>query len=143
MFVPDVLKRYAIVARYITAGITGLTVNVAVLFLLSHFFGVWYLFASAIAFVVSLFISFTLQKLWTFKDRGMEIVGRQFLVYLAIALFNLGLNSVLMYFFTSILGIWYVVSQLLTSALVGISSFFLYRAFVFTVVPGAPTHSHL
>ena len=129
----------SIIARYIVAGVIGVVVNVGVLYGLTHFLGMWYLAASMVSFVVSLLVSFALQKMWTFQDRGMQVAGRQFLVYLAIALFNLGLNSLCMYFFTSILGIWYVISQLLSSGLIAISSFFLYRAFVFTVVPSVPT----
>ncbi len=128
----------SIIARYIVAGVVGVAVNVGVLYGLTRFFGVWYLAASVVSFIISLLVSFALQKMWTFQDRGMELAGRQFLVYLAIALFNLGLNSLCMYFFTSILGIWYVMSQLLSSGLIAISSFFLYRAFVFTAAAPVP-----
>jgi putative flippase GtrA len=62
----------------------------------------------------------------------MDVAGRQFLVYFSIAIFNLLLNSLLVYFFTGVLGIWYVGSQVIAAGLIGISSFFLYRAFVFS-----------
>jgi glycosyltransferase involved in cell wall biosynthesis/putative flippase GtrA len=129
---PETVAIVSRITRYISAGCIGLAVNVGTLYTLTHFFNIWYLASSAIAFSMALVVSFTLQKFWTFRNRHMDVAGRQFLVYFSIAIFNLLLNSLLVYFFTGVLGIWYVGSQVIAAGLIGISSFFLYRAFVFS-----------
>src|SRR3989344_279145 len=58
--------------RYIISGGTGAVVNLATLFVLVHFFQVWYLLSVIMAFVVAFFVSFSMQKFFTFNDDSLE-----------------------------------------------------------------------
>lgn len=117
--------------RYLVSGGTAATVNIGLLYVFTEKFGVWYLAASVLSFCCAFAVSFAMQKWWTFRDRGIDMVGLQLGLFLGVALVNLGLNTLLMYVFTDVLGIWYVLSQVLSSGLIAIESFIAYRLFIF------------
>ncbi len=121
------------VARYLVAGGTGAFVNLGTLFVLVHFGEFYYLTGSVVSFLVAFSVSFILQKLWTFRDfeKNNALVGKQLYRYLLIALFNLFLNVLFMYFFVDIFGFWYMLAQFVSAGLIAILSYYLYKFFVF------------
>ncbi len=119
------------IARYIVSGGTGAAVNIGTLFILVHWFGVWYLAASITGFLVSFFVSFTLQRYWTFGHRTAEGLGRHATLYLATLVFNAALNTGIVYVLVHLLSTWYVLAQLIAGLLVALASFFIYRSVVF------------
>ena len=129
------VRAYHIV-RYLISGGTAALSNIGFLFLLVHFFHVHYLYASGIAFIMSIAVSFTMQKFWTFQDTPLHDVHVQFTRYLVVLLVNLALNTLLMYIFVEEMGLWYLYAQILATALVAIVGYFGYTYFVFR---GRPT----
>lgn len=119
--------------RYLISGGTAAASNLAFLFLLVHFFEVYYLYASVIAFILSIAVSFTMQKFWTFQDSLLHDVRMQFGRYLVVLVANLVLNTLLMYVFVEYLGWWYVYAQVVATGIVAIVGYFGYRNFVFRV----------
>ena len=117
--------------RYIISGGTGAVVNIGTLFVLTHFLGVWYLASSVIAFIVSCFVSFYLQRTWTFEQNLPGTVTRHMSLYLAVALFNLALNTAIVYVCVEYIGLWYVLAQIVASVIVAVSSFFIYQHLIF------------
>ena len=59
------------IVRFLISGSSAAGINLGTLFVLTHFFDVWYLLSSVVAFSVSFFVSFTLQKFWTFNDASL------------------------------------------------------------------------
>lgn len=123
--------------RYILSGGTAAFVNLAGLYILVRFFGFHYLLSATIAFIIAFIVSFLLQKYWTFGnfERQRGVVQKQLSTFFLIALINLGLNTTLMYFFVGMCGFWYMFAQFLSSGLIALSSFFLYKIFVFKKQP--------
>lgn len=119
------------IVRYLISGGTAAISNISFLFLLVHFLSVHYLYASVIAFVMSIAVSFTMQKFWTFQDTPLHDVHVQFTRYLVVLLVNLALNTLLMYIFVEKAGLWYLYAQILATALVAIVGYFGYTYFVF------------
>lgn len=125
--------------RYLISGGTAATSNVIFLFLLVQYGGVYYLYASILAFVMSIAVSFTLQKFWTFRDGPLYDMHRQFARYLIVIFFGLLLNTALIYFFVEVTDIWYVLAQMLTTAVIAVINYFFYRHFVFRERPFSNT----
>lgn len=113
--------------RYIISGGTGAAVNLGSLFTLTHFFGVWYLFSSVVAFLASFLVSFMLQRAWTFDIRSRTGIMRHGSLYFLAALGNLALNTVLIYLFVEYVRLWYVFAQLVSGVIIAAISFFIYR----------------
>jgi len=124
-------KKLPKIVRYIISGGSAASVNILFLFLLTHFFGLWYLLSSVIAFMIAFMVSFSLQKFWTFEDASTDAIHKQAGIYFFIITINLLLNTLLMYFFVDFVKIQYILSQIITGGLIACVSFFAYKKFVF------------
>lgn len=122
--------RYARVARFLVSGGTSTGVDLVLLYLFTEILGVWYLASATAAFMLAFFVSFTLQKFWTFQDYSRDVPG-QASAYLVIAICNLGLNTALVYALVEYTHIHYLVAQIMVSIGIACESFFLYRRFIF------------
>src|SRR3989338_8763571 len=114
------------VVRYVTSGGAAALTNLASLFLLVHFGGVYYLYGSVLAFIISVGVSFTMQKFWTFHDMQTHDVHAQFARYTLVITANLLLNTALMYLLVEKAGVWYLLAQFLTSMVVAGTGYFAY-----------------
>jgi len=117
--------------RYLVSGGTATVVDIGLLYAFTRYAGLWYLASAVLAFIIAFGISFFLQKFWTFRDRSIDEMHRQASLYLGISLFNLGVNTLLVYLFTDFCHLWYIFSQVIAAGLVALSSFFLYKYWVF------------
>lgn len=117
--------------RYLMSGAAAAASNLAVLFILVRYGRMYYLYASVLAFIASVAISFTLQKFWTFQDRLIHDMRTQFIRYSVVVLMNLSINTALMYLFVEKMGLWYLLAQALTTSVVAIIGYIAYRRLVF------------
>lgn len=117
--------------RYVFSGGTAAASNVVTLFILVEFGNVHYLYASILAFIFSLAISFTLHKFLTFRDQETRNIHKQIGRYLAVILGNLVLNTTLVYVLVELLGVWYLFAQIIGAALVAVTGYIGYKYFVF------------
>jgi putative flippase GtrA len=136
----DLYSKYRRILTYIVSGSTGAFVNLFSLFILTHVFEIWYLLASVLAFCLAFSVSFYMQKYWTFRDVSNDGIHKQISLYFVIQLGNLLINTGFMYFFVDVIGETFVIghptwlvmlSQFVTSGLIAIESYFLYRVFIF------------
>lgn len=120
------------IARFLFSGGTAVAVNLIILFILVHFFEVWYLLAAIMSFTMAVFVSFMLQKFFTFNDRVLKGAGKQATLYLGFQVLNLSLNTLFMYIGVDLLHIQYIIAQVLIGSVMAISNFFIYKHLVFT-----------
>ena len=128
-----------VVVRFIIAGGTSAMVDLVALYIFNVVFGMQYLLAAILAFLVAFGFSFTLHKYWTFKSHHGE-THKQAMLYFGTSLFGLFLNTILMYIFVDHvfavvfahdMKIRVMASQFVVGILVAFSSFFISRKFVF------------
>lgn len=117
--------------RYLLSGGTAAATDLILLFVLTDIFGFWYILSSAIAFIIAFIVSFVLQKFFTFQDHDMDGVHGQALLYFIVAAMNLVVNTLLIYTLVHYVGLHYLLSQVLTSIVIAIESFIIYRMFIF------------
>lgn len=117
--------------RYLISGGTAAASNFISLFLLVHFGGMHYLYASILAFTMSIGVSFAMQKFWTFHNKLTHNMHAQFMRYLLVIGANLLLNTALVYLFVEKAGIWYLFAQFLATSVIAVTGYFGYRHFVF------------
>ena len=120
------------IVRFLFSGGMAVLTNVGLLFLLVHVFGIYYLSSSIIAFTVAIFVSFTLQKFFTFNDRNRSKIRQQATFYFGFQIFNLGVNTLFMYIEVDLLHIQYIVAQMLIVIVMTIYNFFIYKHLMFT-----------
>lgn len=117
--------------RYLISGGTAALVNWGTLFLLVHIGTMYYLYASILAFIVSIGVSFILQKFWTFQDNLVHDIHAQFSRYLVIIFLGLALNTALVYLLVEKANVWYLLAQVIATVIIAITNFFCYKHFVF------------
>lgn len=134
-FAAPTLRRHRRVLRYIAAGGTAAAVDLGLLYVLTDWLGIYYLFSSVLAFLVAFCVSFVLQKFWTFGERTQKGMHAQAALYFVITGGNVAVNAGLMYFFVDVVGFWYLFAQIVAGATIACYSFALYRLFVFKNAP--------
>ena len=111
-------------------GITALFLFL-VLYTLHGIFKIWYVVASAIAYILTTLLGFGLQKFWTFRNKSIEKIKLQIIAYSLLAVVNFFANILLMYTFIEILHIHYLLAQFLTLSIIALWDFLLYSFFIF------------
>jgi putative flippase GtrA len=119
------------VVRYIVSGGTATASNFVVLYTFTEFLHIWYLTSSIFALLMGFAVSFILQKFWTFQNAGLERVHIQLPLHIALSLFNIAANTVLLYGFVQYLHVWYLLAQFINAILLACMNFFIYRAYIF------------
>ncbi|HZL47864.1 MAG TPA: GtrA family protein, partial [Solirubrobacteraceae bacterium] len=128
-----------LVAQFVKFGIVGVSntlLTFAVYTLLLKVFGVWYLAASAIGFVVGAVNGFLLNRRWTFREHvGDALTPVRWTVVQGCGLLvNLGL----VYTFVSAVGLDELVGQACATAIVVVGTFLANRAWTFKMHPSRP-----
>lgn len=122
------------IVRFIISGGTATTVNLGILFALTHLFSLWYLLSSVIAFMAAFWVSFMMQKFWTFEDSSRNRLQSQALAYLLIIIIGLGINTALIYTFVEYVYMHYLLAQLISGILIAFINYFSYKRLVFPAV---------
>lgn len=105
--------------KYVAVGISGIGVNTLVLFFCTDILKIFYLLSSAAAYEISILTNFIINDRWTFKhiDNKSGFLERAlYFNYAMIAGALLGMF--LLYVFTSLLSINYLVSNIISIAVV-------------------------
>ena len=126
------LRKRARFFRYLASGGMAAFVDFGLLYLFTDICRIHYLTSAVIAFVLTFFVSFFLQKFWTFQDDSVAKVHTQAVVYFGIAVASLVLNTLLMYLFVDWLHLWYMAAQFIASGLLACATFFISRDFIFS-----------
>ncbi len=130
-FIFRLVSKYKIYIKYIISGGTAALTNLTVLYVFTDLLGVWYLISAVIAFFVSLGVSFSLQKLWTFQDNSWQGVQRQFSFYFLVILGDLIFNEVALYLLVEKAGLYYIFAQIIIEAIIAPTNFLFYKFKVF------------
>lgn len=115
------------IMRFLIAGGSAAIINVVTLYLFTEFAHIWYLYSSILAFTIAFAFSFSFQKYWVFRSDDYAKIPTQLPLHLGVALGNLALNTILLFLLVEYVHLWYVLAQLVASALIGIESFIAFR----------------
>ena len=128
----DFIRRHLQIIKFVIVGGTSATTSAVILFVLTHFLHVWYIFSAIIAFLFAFFVSFFLQKFWTFGDHSMRFIIKQLMSYGLVILVNLFLNTLFLYVLVEFAHMYYVLAQIVVGGVISLASYFLYQRYSFT-----------
>ena len=117
--------------RYTFVGCLAFIVDFGLLFLFTDFVGMHYLLSASLSFVAGLLVNYIISKLWVFDKTSIKNGKLEFLVFALIGVIGLGLTELLMWFFTDVLGLFYMLSKVLTTAIVYFWNFFARKYMIF------------
>jgi len=109
--------------RYCFVGGFAFLVDYGLLYALTEFCGCHYIVSATISFIAGLIVNYLLSTWWIFRKSKLKNKAAEFTIFALIGVVGLILNNVLLYVFTDLLGIYYMISKLITTALVMIWNF--------------------
>ncbi len=104
--------------RYTFAGGIAFIIDFGTLFLLTEYFDIYYLLSAGIGFLLGLIINYILSIIWVFSNRSMENHVYEFITFTIIGLVGLVLNELFLWLLTNILSIFYLISKIITAAVI-------------------------
>lgn len=119
------------IGKFIFSGGTASLTSLAILFLLTHFLGFWYLVSSVVAFFVSTTLNFILQKYFTFRDFSQEDTVRKAWFFFLNGILDMSLNAVSMYLLVDGLGVWYMLAQCIVIGTLAVKNYLVFKMYIF------------
>lgn len=110
--------------RYIFVGGAAFIVDFVSLFVFTDIIGVYYLISAAIAFILGLIANYILSISWVFNKRTLDNIWSEFTIFAVIGILGLGLNEIIIWFFTDYIGLFYLFSKIIAAALILFWNFF-------------------
>ena len=104
-------ERLLEIIRFCFVGGLSLLVDCAVLFALTEFAGVHYLYSAGISFTVSVIFNYWLCVTYVFKGAKKQ-TPKQAAIFIGSSVVGLGLNQVCMWFFVEVVAIHYMAAKL-------------------------------
>lgn len=102
--------------KFCIVGLSGVGVNLGLLWILTDYFGIYYLVSAVFSVETSILTNFSLNELWTFGDRVTDRSAKPLLKRLAkfnvISAGGLVINITILWTFTEFLGFYYLISAL-------------------------------
>lgn len=117
--------------RYFIGGLTALLVHLLCLAMLVEWFNIAPTIASGIGFIVATIVNYTLQHRWVFGVAGGHRVF--FSRYIAVTLSTFTLNIVLFWIIHQLLGVAYLLTQIVVTGSIFILNFIINRSYTFRV----------
>lgn len=104
--------------RYIFVGGTAFVVDFFFLYFFSDICGIYYLISAILSFIISVLVNYLMSTKWVFNQDNIENKVLEFNLFIIISTIGLGFTEVLLYFFTDILGLYYLISKIISAIIV-------------------------
>lgn len=124
-------NKYVQFFRYGFVSLAALIVDFGGLVLLKEAFHINYVVAATLSFTGGLVVNYLLSKAWVFKASKFRSRSAEFSLFAGIGIVGLVLNDVILWALTSHLGIYYVLSKLVATAVVFFWNFGARKILVF------------
>ena len=119
-------ERFMELVRFCVVGGASFLVDYSLLFALTEWAGIYYLYSSAISFGVSVVFNYWLCVTYVFKGAGKQ-TKRQAMIFFVTGVMGLALNQLCMWFFVAIAGLHYMLAKIFATAIVTIWNYFTKR----------------
>ncbi|MCU0848351.1 MAG: GtrA family protein [Spirochaetes bacterium] len=120
--------------QFIRNGVTSVIAfafDFGILYALTDVFLVYYLISASVSYLTGHVVNYLLSIRWVFSRRKYDAVHVEFTIFLVIGFLGLGLNALLMWGFTDLAGLHYLMSKLATIVIVYFFNFFAKKYLLF------------
>ena len=104
--------------RYIFVGGTAFVVDFFFLYFFSDICGIYYLISAVLSFIISVLVNYIMSTKWVFNQDNIENKVLEFNLFILISTIGLGFTEILLYFFTDIVGLYYLISKIISAIIV-------------------------
>ncbi len=131
LFVTPTTNIWLQLLRYGFVGGVAFVADYGSLYILTDLLHMHYLLSAAVAFLIGLTVNYLLSISWVFRKERAAKPWLEFLVFALIGIIGLGLNEGIMYLCTDLLTLHYMVSKLISTAIVFFWNFFARKMILF------------
>ena len=135
LFITPTTNIWLQLLRYGFVGGVAFVADYGSLYLLTDIAHFHYLISAAVAFVIGLTVNYLLSISWVFKKERVTKPWIEFVVFSTIGVIGLALNEGIMYLVTDCLQLHYMLSKLISTAVVFFWNFFARKILLFTKNP--------
>ena len=126
--IKSLIKRQFIVYGFVA--LIPTVVDFGLVYTLTEYFSIYYIYSVIIGFVIALGVSYTAQKNITFKNKSEEYVP-QFSIFTAISFGGLILNIIIVSILVEYFLIWYMLAKVIAQLVIYVWSFLANRFVTF------------
>lgn len=115
-----------IIKQFIKFGIVGglgTLVNIAILYIFTDFFHIYYIASEIIAFIVSGLHNYVLDKVWTFKENIEDKAVLKYIQFFSISVISLVINLIILYILVEFFVLWYILAEIVAIVCAFLSNF--------------------
>ena len=112
-------ERMLEIVRFCFVGGVSFLMDYSLLFVLTEFVGIYYLYSSAISFSVTVVFNYWLCVIYVFKGAPKQTT-RQAIIFFGTGVIGLGLNQLCMWFFVDVTNLHYMLAKIFATAIVTI-----------------------
>jgi len=98
-------------------------IDFGLLYVFTDYLHIYYLVSAILSFSISMVVNFLISVLWVFKQRADRPLWKEVTAFFIIGFVGLGLTAFIVWFCTTVLGIYYLISKLIAVSFVFFWSF--------------------
>jgi putative flippase GtrA len=117
--------------RYFGSSGVAFLIDLSLLYIITEYFGVHYLISNIIASVTAMTSNYLISVMWVFSRRSLNSRTAEFTIFMLTGVAGIGLNQLLLWLFTDVVGIYYMISKFIAAVVGYLSKFFVRRGLLF------------
>ena len=118
--------------RYLWVGGISFIIDYTSLFIFTEYLHINYLISAVIAFILGLTTNSQLSTIWVFNNSRLNNKLSEFTIFSIIGIIGLGLNEIIIYVCSEFLNLYYMISKLISTAVVFFWNFLGRKYILFT-----------
>lgn len=123
-------KLIAQIMKFGVVGVIAFVIDYGLMVLLTEVFGVNYLVSATISFTVSVIFNYLASMRYVFRHKEGMSRRKEFIIFVVLSVIGLGLNDLLMWLGTGLLGISYLITKLVATFIVMVWNFVTRKKFL-------------
>ena len=109
--------------RYLFVGGIAAVINIGMLYVFTDIIHIHYIISNILSFIMGLSVNYILSKKFVFQEETKISSSKEFLIYAIIGVIGLGIDTLLVWLFTDVLSMYYMISKLISTMIVFIWNF--------------------
>ena len=116
--------------KFGVVGIIAFIIDYGLMVFLTEVFGIDYLISTTVSFIVSVIFNYFASMRYVFHHKEDMSRKKEFIIFVVLSVIGLIFNDILMWLFTSVAGISYLISKLIATVMVTFYNFVTRKKFL-------------
>ncbi|NCP71932.1 GtrA family protein [archaeon] len=123
-------KKIRTIGKYTIFSVIATLTDLLFLYVFTEFIGLFYLVSVKLSYFIGMIVAFFGNKQYTFKKTNKRSY-HQFIDFFIISVIDLCMNVILIKLLTEYLGVWYILSKIITVIIIFFGKYLLHKKIAF------------